>query len=43
MSVAACSNACADVLLGNLDVEANAAFRELFDLRLHEGHCVRRA
>ena len=32
-----------DVLLGNLDVEADAAFRKLFDLRLHEGHCVRRA
>ncbi len=30
-----------DVLLGHLDVEAHAAFRELFDLRLHEGHCVR--
>ena len=24
-----------DVLLGNLDLEANAAFGELFDLRLH--------
>jgi hypothetical protein len=32
-----------DVLLGDLDVEADAAFRELFDLRLHEGHCVRRS
>jgi hypothetical protein len=31
-----------DVLLGDLDVETDAAFRELFDLRLHESHCVRR-